>query len=57
MYVRSYTEDALLHNRKALLDRLLLDGKRYIIDNWQPREKHLINCYIRFFTNLAVFSI
>ena len=52
-YVQSATTEELDANRKILEDSLLGPDQAYITDNWGKRERRLIQCYTKQYTNLG----
>jgi hypothetical protein len=55
-YITSNTERDLESRRQELMDRLLVDDRRYIVEYWQPKEKKVIQCYTKFNANLGYYS-
>src|SRR4051794_8760475 len=52
-YLRSQSEDDLVANRHELLQTLLPEDRKYVIEYWKPREPRLVDSYVRLFANLG----
>ena len=52
----SETKEQLMANRKALVSALRPSEKAYILEAWQPKEKRVIHCYTKLYSNLGVNS-
>lgn len=50
------SQSALEANRQIVLDNLLDDDKRYILEVWLPKERRAVQLYTQFNTNFGYFS-
>jgi hypothetical protein len=55
-YVNSDSEEQLTANRATLLSALRASEKSYISETWQPKERRVIRCYTKLYTDLGVNS-
>ena len=52
----SETEEQLTANRMALVSALRASEKAYILERWQPKERRVVHCYTKLYSNLVVNS-
>ena len=52
----SETEEQVTANRITLVSTLRASEKAYILDTWQSKERRVVRCYTKLYSNLGVNS-
>jgi hypothetical protein len=56
IYMDGEAEEQLTANRTVLVSALRAPEKPYILESWQPKERGVVHCYTKLYSNLEVNS-